>query len=65
MSAVGVVLELCLQTSDAVSCNYPAYVMVRGVANDVVVRAPLPEMDEFTTRHIDVLLQDLKELDLG
>lgn len=37
----------------------------RGVANDVVVRAPLPEMDEFTTRHIDVLLQDLKELDLG
>ena len=33
----------------------------RGITNDVVVRAPLPEMDEFTKQDIDVMLQDLQE----
>ena len=31
-------------------------------ANDVVVRAPLPEMDDFTKQDIDVMLQDLQEV---
>ena len=34
----------------------------RGITNDVVVRAPLPEMDEFTKQDINVMLQDLKEV---
>lgn len=34
----------------------------RGITNDVVVRALLPEMDDFTKQDIDVMLQDLKEV---
>ena len=34
----------------------------RGITNDVVVRAPLPEMDDFTKQDIDVMLQDLQEV---
>lgn len=34
----------------------------RGIANDVVVRAPLPEMDEFTRQDIDTMLTDLQEV---
>ena len=34
----------------------------RGVTNDVVVRAPLPEMDEHTRRDIDTMLEDLQEV---
>ena len=34
----------------------------RGITNDVVVRAPLPEMDEFTKLDVDVMLQDLQEV---
>lgn len=32
----------------------------RGIENDVVVRAPLPEMDEMTKRDIDRMLADLE-----
>jgi len=32
----------------------------RGIANDVVVRAPLPDMDEMTKKDIDQMLEDLK-----
>ena len=32
----------------------------RGIANDVVVRAPLPEMDSYTTEDIDQMLADLE-----
>lgn len=34
----------------------------RGITNDVIVRAPLPEMDEFTKQDIDVMLRDLQEV---
>ena len=34
----------------------------RGIANDVVVRAPLPEMDEMTRRDVDQMLEDLREV---
>ncbi len=34
----------------------------RGITNDVVVRAPLPEMDDFTKQDIDVMLKDLEEV---
>ena len=33
----------------------------RGITNDVVVRAPLPEMDDQTKQDIDMMLQDLQE----
>lgn len=33
----------------------------RGISNDRVVRAPLPEMDEYTLRDIDRMLEDLQE----
>ena len=32
----------------------------RGITNDVVVRAPLPDMDEMTKKDIDQMLEDLK-----
>ena len=34
----------------------------RGIPNDVVVRAPLPEMDEHTKQDIDVMIEDLQEV---
>jgi len=34
----------------------------RGIKNDVVVRAPLPEMDNFTKKDIDAMLLDLQEV---
>lgn len=33
----------------------------RGITNDVVVRAPLPEMDDYTKADIDVMVADLEE----
>lgn len=32
----------------------------RGIINDVVVRAPLPEMDDYTKKDIDAMLEELK-----
>ena len=32
----------------------------RGIKNDVVVRAPLPEMDDMTKKDIDQMLEDLE-----
>lgn len=34
----------------------------RGITNDVVVRAPLPEMDNFTKQDVDAILNDLQEV---
>ena len=37
----------------------------RGIENDVVVRAPLPEMDEMTKRDIDRMLADLEGIGMS
>ena len=37
---------------------------LRGIANDVVVRAPLPELDDHTKRDIDTMWQDLQKVKL-
>lgn len=34
----------------------------RGISNDVVVRAPLPEMDDHTREDIDTMVDDLQEM---